>query len=249
MQTQIGVDVNGLRVVSYLHRAGSDTLFMMIPGHNSDGNRGRFITLAKSLEARGFDTLRFSATRPSKSENVWEVTSITVEAAQAEATLRSLRSKYQRVIVMGHSQGGLICLHLAQQGLADGIVFLMSVFNPHHHVESKTHMLHTALEKVHQGEEPRISYPDGRTFVYTSAFFDDLDNYKPLESIKHLSCPLLFIAGTEDTTVLASEVQLGFDAAHTTKEFFTVPDTHNFSNETAVIIANEAISWLARLQS
>ncbi len=58
----------------------------------------------------------------------------------------------------------------------------------------------------------------GRITKVKPQFWKDFENHALLESIQHISCPILFIHGENDTTVPLSEMESYFEAAHEPKE-------------------------------
>jgi pimeloyl-ACP methyl ester carboxylesterase len=236
----------GVRARGWLHRAqsGSDTCIVIIHGHNNNGSRGRFITLAKWLEHHGYDAMRWDCIRPEIGEKCFAVLPVTAEIAQVRALLHKLRPQYRRLVLAGHSQGGLIALSLAAEGWGDALVQMMPVIDVQENVQKKFAYIGFNIEELRRIGSTTTTYPNGESFTYDAAFFEDLATFNAKTFYEQYTKPLLVVGGTRDEPVPLSEIEKGFSWANEPKELFIIEDVHNFNDESAVRIATRMNEWL-----
>ncbi len=231
----------GGHIDAWLHPAVSRTLVLLLHGHNTTGDRPRFVTLADTIQQAGFACLRFSVYRKKLGENEYEVSTVSEEVRQAHVILEHFAPEYDAIIVAGHSQGGIAALAIAEHLKVRGIVQIMAVADTNDNAKGKLEKIGAQLD----GKTDRLgSMQDGTsTFVYTKAFFDDLviwDVPRMLQSTK----PKLFIAGEQDESITQPEVEHAYATAQPPKELLIVNDAHRFSLSTAVHIGESIVAWI-----
>ncbi len=228
----------------WLHKANgaADTLIVLCHGHNSTGDRGRFITLARWFEHAGQDCIRWNAVRNRPRENTFTVLTVTEEYEQVKALLDPMRRKYKRIIAIGHSQGALLALKLCAEGIAHTYVSLMGVGDTVESLERKKQAL--AVQHAPDKDNQFIILPNGQTFEYTNMFFTDFVSWDVPKLLSLHRGASLFIAAEQDTAIPPSEVRNAFKQAHEPKNYLTVDDVHNFSEETSRLIAHAIRDWL-----
>lgn len=243
MQTTITAEYNGKTVAGWLHRTGGKHLVILVHCHNCAGTQGRYIAMAKELERLGIDCLRFNITRGEVAPGIIEVTSVTEEYNQTKAILSQIRSKYSKVVAAGHSQGGMVCTRLADEGLVDGSVLLMSVIDVAYHITNKLPWINMSLEELRTKPYGAFTLPNG-VFGYTTAFFDDFATWNSKALLARNKKPLLFVEASKEDRLKPGEMQEGFAAASGPKELFTIDDKHLFSQDNAILIARKIASWM-----
>lgn len=255
MQSTITIDMpSGEKAMGWLHHtpARSDTCVVIIHGHNAWGRRSRFQTLANWLSHHGYDAVRWNVVRTEVAEKTFAVLPITTERAQVRALLEKIRAQYKRIVLIGHSQGGLIALSLAAepvtQHLVDAFVQIVPVIDTRESVRDKLLSIGVSLDEFHRTGATKVTYPNNETFVYDATYFDDLLKYDAHALYKQCAKPLLMIGATGDITVPLAEVEEGFSWANEPKELFVIDDVHNFSDENAMLIAKKINEWLREKQ-
>ena len=232
--------------MGWLHHTakGSDTCIVILHGHNANGARSRFQTIAKWLEHHGYNACRWNCIRPVLDEKTYSVLPISTEIAQARALVKKLRERYPKIILVGHSQGGLVALQLATEGYCDALVQLMAVVDTRENVRSKFAHIGVNLEELHNIGTTKTTYPNGESFVYDAGFFENLVEFDAHALYKQYTKPLLMVGALRDDPVPLSEVQDGFSWANEPKELLVIDDLHNFSDENAMLIAKKIAEWL-----
>ncbi len=235
----------------WLHRAAGtpDTLILLLHGHNSNGGRSRFITLAKWFEHHHIDCIRWNVVRESLGDNKFRVPTVSEEYDQVKALAQSIRHKYKRIVAIGHSQGAMLALKLCTEGLADAYVSIMGVGDTHTSMERKLARIGLTDEAL-RGQslaalpEWMVTQPDGVSYVYAPTFLVDFTAWDMASLFAQLRVPSLFIAGTRDDTIPVSEVEGAYAIVHDRKKLLTVDDVHRFSDETAMMLAGVIVNWL-----
>jgi pimeloyl-ACP methyl ester carboxylesterase len=221
----------------WLHPAPSKTLVLCIHGHNDTAKR--YQSVCDTLQRNGVAAARFSVYREKVAESTYIVSSVSEEARQAKVVLDNLRADYEKIILVGHSQGGVVCLQLAEQETIHGIVFLMSVVTPAAHIERKKKQWN-----VESLNGYKLTLQNGVTVEYTQEYVHDFLNYDVKNMYAQWQGKSLFIAAEQDTSVTPAEVQEGFSVVSGSKDFITISDTHFFSQQTGNEVAQYILHWL-----
>jgi pimeloyl-ACP methyl ester carboxylesterase len=252
MQSSLSVRMTeGRTAQGFLHRAqgNSDTLIVLLHGHNASGNWGKMVTMAKWFEHNSIDVLRWSAVRKQVEESVYAVSNVTEEYEQAKALLDSLRRNYKRVVVVGHSQGAMIGLRLCIEGLAHAYIALMGVGDTNASLKRKiTHLglpqAVLSVETYPTNPKPRLTMTNGVQFEYEADFFTDFASWNIPAMLAQWNGPSLFVAGEQDTMIPASEVEHASKTVRGESKYLTIADNHSFSEESAVMLAGVIVNWL-----
>jgi esterase/lipase len=232
------------QIPCWLHPAESQTLVILIHGHNHHGDSRMFRALSEELQSKGVAVCRYSVLREETPKGLL-VPTITEEIAQAKTVLEHVRAEYDKIIAVGHSQGGIVALQLGIDGDVDAVVELMSVMDTQFHVERRLESLHLTLDDLRSHKYHSYTTPDGMQMLYTPAFFEDLEIFDVHAMLTEWFGPTLFVAGSKDQRVSEEEVERGFMTANNPKELFTVDDDHLFSVSTAKNVADKIDGWLS----
>ena len=86
----------------------------------------------------------------------------------------------------------------------------------------------------------------GKQFPITPKTIKDLESYNPLNAVKHITCPILFIHGKSDISVNQKESEdLYQKANHPKKIKFYKNADHNFSNTNDLEkMIKDCIKWI-----
>ena len=238
----------GRQAHGWLHKSGGgvETLVIIFHGHNSNGDRSRFITLAKWFEHTQIDCLRWNAQREHIQADTWRVTTVSEEYEQVNALVSSLRSKYKRIIAIGHSQGALLALKLCAEGIAQTYIALMGVCDTIESLERKKQTI--GIQTTSGQECTTVTLPNGVVFGYPENFFTDFTTWNVRDLLGRHHGASLFVSASRDKLVPPSEVEQAFAIAHEPKQLLSIDDEHNFSDENARVIAHAIRDWLRKLE-
>ena len=107
----------------------SDTLVVMLHGLTMDSYMYPFNDLAKDIYNLGFDVLRFDFIGHGKSYGESKDMTIKKEIDDAVDMINHFKSGYKQLIIMGHSQGGLIAGNLANIFNPSKLILLCPGYN------------------------------------------------------------------------------------------------------------------------
>ena len=192
--------------------------------HGSGGNRAHnavnMLGLTRDLVRRGIGVLTFDlrAHGHSQGSRISVGYEERTDLQGAIDFLESVGISRDRIGVLGFSLGAVITLMTAseERGLA-GLV-LDSPF--------------ASLKEMVQQETSRRSgmsraFLPGMVLMGRLLYGVDLSSVRPLEAVRSVECPLLFIHGAEDTMVNPSHSARLFDAAEGDKDLWLVPDARH----------------------
>ena len=191
--------------------------------HGSGGNRAHnavnMLGLTRDLVRRGigvftFDLRAHGHSQGSRTSGGYE------ERADLQGAIDYLEARgvsRDRIGVLGFSLGAVISILAAaeERGLA-GLV-LDSPF------ASLTEM---AQQTARRGGIPRFFMP-GMMLMGRALYGVDLSSVRPLEAVKSVDCPLLFVHGAEDAMVHPSHSARLYDAAEGDRELWLVPEARH----------------------
>ncbi|SFW18513.1 hypothetical protein SAMN02927921_00405 [Sinomicrobium oceani] len=140
--------------------------------------------------------------------------------ADAREVIRFFRKDYERIAVLGHSEGSLIGM-VAARGIADAFVSVAGAGRPIDRIlerqlrenvpGSDSVLTQHYLSRLRQGE---TFIPEGPA-LYTKMFRESVQpymiswmNYDPAKEIGKLTVPVLIVNGTEDLQVKTTEAGL-----------------------------------------
>jgi len=244
MQTTLTATTgDGTKVVGWLHQAKSDTVVLLIPAHNMDAARPRYIELAKALHGRGLACFRMNITRKTSGEDAWEVPTISEEAEQAASVAKLLRNKFKRIVAVGHSQGWLSALKLTRDGSVDAAVCLMGVIDTSANVKAKLEQLGVGFAQL-EDEGYAVMEIGEMRFYYTPEFFSDSQGWNVPSILKDVHKPLLFLFGNNDNIITPAEITRGYESANQPKQLVGVEASHRFEPKDSIVIAEKIASWI-----
>lgn len=212
---------------------------LIIPGHNSHGDKPRFVALTHALKAAGWSLERFSAQRVEHVPGEEHTLTVDEEYAQVKKALKDIPRPR---IAIGHSQGGALALRLGFEGLVDGVVCLMGDTSSQEDVNTTLANLGADLHEVREQGWVRFERDSGQANWYSAEFFEDYLMWNiPIYATAKV--PKLFIAGAQDPWNTPEKVQALVDEAREPKAFVTVACGHNFEEEHVSELAEHVLAW------
>jgi pimeloyl-ACP methyl ester carboxylesterase len=157
---------------------------------------------------------------------------------------------YQRIVVGGHSQGGLFAIYYAanHKGLAGVVVFAPG--GPPVGMDSNNLMVAYAHRLVKEGKgDVVVNFGGGINEIFATP--DDYLSWTSIESplydielLPKFTAPILWVAGTQDPGQRNAPDRYKYAAANPLNAFVTVEADHFATPDVGV---NEMIKWLDRL--
>lgn len=149
-------------------------------------------------------------------------------------------SRFEKIVIGGKSLGGLVStLYAAQDIRISSIVSIVAPINPGLLKSEKWKQ-----EGVRHSTRDIPDIPDeNREFNVPWAFYEDVEQYDVLNSIKTLQVPILFIGGELDKSVTPEIIETAYSNATDPKRMTIVPEaTHTYrANDKHVKLVNEAV--------
>lgn len=203
---------------------------ILVHGNTGWKEEEHIATLAGKLAAEGVLAVRFDAPGSGESEGTWEkdyrVTNfIEVVDDVFDFVLKNYKVDERRVGIWGHSMGGLVAVQAAARHPKRFAAFCGCELSSG--LMSKAHA--TFGDTV--TGDVKMETENFGIITLPRAYFDDRAQYSTLDTVETLRMPKLFIAGTNDEIVPASDVRSIFDRAHEPKEFAEFPTDHMYKND------------------
>lgn len=195
---------DGLELVGILDepQRGTDTCIVLCHGFRSDKDEGgNFISLSERLTGNGFAAFRFDFRAHGESGGRQEEMTISGEAADLDAALKFLEGRgYARFGVVAASfSGGAVSVSVPRHlRSVKALVLLYSRLD----FNSYMKRLMTDEAKSLLDLQGFVPY---KGFMVGKALVSEMSRIKPMESLKGLDIPLLFVHGDKDMSVPYSE--------------------------------------------
>lgn len=183
--------------------------------HGVRSNRLSLIDRIKFLNKNGYSVLAFDFQASGESVGK-QITFGYLESLDANASLKFIKQKLpnEKIGVIGISMGGASYLLQKEPEKADALILEMVYPTMQKAVENRLNLwLFNGADKL----SPLLTYQlPFRIGV-------SVDEMRPIDKIKNVNCPILFIVGENDHhTTLAESKQL-FETANQPKELWVVP--------------------------
>ncbi len=210
--------------------------------HGFAGSTVEMEPLARALETEGFEVIRLTLPGHATSIDDFSRTFFPDWRAAAERACEEVIGRGRRVVVIGHSMGGSLALHLAQRYDLAGVVtlaapvYLYRFFPPEaadwrlpligflKHVRPRWPK--AAENPVAREIAPWGGYSGVRLLPQLHSFIQGLDPIA--EKLGEITEPLLILHASHDEVVPTSNALMianGVRSAEVTVELFTLPET------------------------
>jgi uncharacterized protein len=181
---------------------------------------GMFDGIAEHLSQAGILVFRFDFSGCGESEGDYSETSLSKLKSDLTSILKFIKSEQdvdtENIGLLGQSFGTatIVSLELKVQS----IVLLGSISEP------KSVFISLFGNGYNPEGISERKKSNGTITKIKPQFWQDLENYHLLESIKNIHCPILFIHGEKDNGVPISQMEAYFENANDPKEKFIVKD-------------------------
>jgi pimeloyl-ACP methyl ester carboxylesterase len=240
-------------VILVLHGLGGDRNGYVVEGTGE----GYFERLARIAAEQGFCSLRIDFRGSGESEGTYDVTTFTGQSSDAIAAIDFLRHagdpvNYNKVCVIGHSQGGLVAALIAatDDRINSLALWAASGFPPHDYGGIfQTEGLKAGLALPDGGTITLGLYVNGEyinlDMTFGKQFFPEIFSESPLLAIREYKNPMMYVSCLQDVVVWPQpRVGEAFIKCHTgTERLVTVDSGHNFSFYNGPEKLDEIIYW------
>lgn len=210
----------------------SKTLAVLLPGFLFSKDYKNFTSLGDILKENNITTVRFDPTGTWESGADIEHYSITQYLSDIEQVIEfSLtEKKYENVILIGHSMGGLVANLFASE--FEEISTTVAIFSPSSVGVSEYMKAKLPNWKESGSTSSKRQAPDSEEIVEIDtpySFFEDASSYDGKSAVSNLEIPKLFLAAGLDVAIADQHVKHFFDAAAQPKDYLLLKGVeHNY---------------------
>jgi len=217
--------------------AGEGSRELVVIGHGVTGNKDRewAVTLAETLAAAGYASLRFSFSGNGDSEGDFRESTPSKEAEDLGAVLDQCTD--WDVTYIGHSMGAAVgVLRASRDDRIKRLVSLAGMVETADFAARKFGELKPDVDVMWDKPECPLS----------QTFLDDMNSIDSVSDLaEEVLVPWLFIHGTEDTVVPIEESDMILTRAGGSADFIDLTGVdHVFSGEGAATMAARVVGWL-----
>ena len=201
---------------------------------------GMFDILSERLTENGMQVYRFDFSGSGESEGDYSETTLTKLKNDLEEIVKYVRSQtevdLEKFGIVAQSLGTSTTIALAPEMKC--LICLGAVSHPGDKLPIKFG------ENYHpDGISSRVR-SNGTVTTVKPSFWQDFKNYDLVDSIKNISCPILFINGGADTDVSISEMQAYFDVVTGPKEKVLIEGLDHGMNPDRDKMCKVVVGWL-----
>lgn len=233
----------------------SDSRNVVIVSHGFTGSKDEdFLPrLCINLKKQGVNAFALDYSGHGKSEGKFKDITFTGQIKELQKAIDYLYNKgFTSIGLIGHSQGGAISLLTAvRDERTDFLVSLAGVAytqNYYDLLEDK------GASRKELEEKGWVSWQEEREdgiheFTLKKEFYDDATSYRPVEEIKKLDIPVLFLHGSKDELVAEKDSEDLYRNASCPRELIAIPGAdHNFLGKEDRMI-KEVTLWIKEHQN
>lgn len=203
---------------------------------------GMFTNLIKPLSELGIATYRFDFSGVGESEGDFRETTLTKLSGDLGKILEFVKIQpdvdVNRIAIVAQSLG--TCVTLTLPPCVKCIALFGSVARPR---ETLAPLFGAGYNP--KGDSYRTTQA-GKVIHLNPTFWTDFDNYKLVENIGKLSCPLLFVHGGADDRVPITEMELLLASAKEPKEKVIIPENDHSMRPHLDKLIEITTKWLTK---
>ena len=236
-EIKVNTNVEGTLLLPNTQEEKSIPLVILIAGSgptDRDGNQSfmkndALKKIAEALSQKGIATFRYDKriVKQIRNQNIDKNISFDDFVIDARSVIGFFKSKFETIIVAGHSQGSLVGL-LALDAGASGFISLAGAGKPideilEEQIEKTAALFSKSTERVLnvlRSGETTSEYPPELASIFNlelQAFLISWMQYNPAKIIANTPLPILIINGDKDLQVDVKEAQLLNSAAQNSK--------------------------------
>jgi len=241
---------NGEKLAGVFHKVNDKKEVVIIcPGWPGGKDTELIKSVSEKLEEINTNSFKFDFSGLGESEGKFEESTASKEKEDLNSVIKYFKEKEYKIGLIGHSLGSLIIVIYASKN--KDIDFLISISSKSKTKGSLNNYYKEQQEKIKNNEffyynEKRY----GTKFKVFPKYFEDLSKYNALELVKKITCPKLFIHGSEDKSLNPKESQDYYENAEEPKEIKIIEGAdHNFTNEKYLNeMIDYCINWIKKLR-
>lgn len=206
MEEKIYIDsTDNIKLCGLISNIHKEKIVLMCHGIRGDKNeRGSFTALAKEIQNQGYSTLRIDFRAHGESTGIDYEMTISKEIEDIESVIKYLKEKqYKEIIILGASFGASIISLVDYKEFPEikALILWYGALDNYEVLRSDNFL----SEKNKQIAQRDGFYPShnkaGKLFRFGIPLFEEINKYKPKESIIENKLPKLFVHGLSDEMV------------------------------------------------
>lgn len=229
------------QITGTLYPAKGNTIVIAAHGFLSSQESDIITSCCIALQDAGITA--FKADFPSKEEEkVWQQ----MHPSQMEEELEDMAAyfgeSYDKVILLGHSLGGVLALRAAARLNPAGVIALAT---PSDTRDIEDMFREEQLKEI-AGKGSTLWHREdkGISFIVTRQVIDELKRLDALASARGIECPALIVAAGEDSAVRREETENIFFAIPKKKDYLLIGGAHhNFWNHLEEV-SRAVVNWV-----
>lgn len=236
IEEKIYIDsTDDIKLCALLGKVSKDKIVLFCHGIRSNKNeKGSYDVLAKEIQNHGYNTLRIDFRGHGESAGLdYEVT-ITKEIEDVESVVKFLRNKgYKEIIILGGSFGASIIslVDYSEFEEVKGLIFWYGALDNYNALRNDK-FLSEKNKQIALKEGFCTTYTrEGRPFRFGVPLFEEIDKYKPMDTIKNIKMPKIFVHGLVDQYVSYEEAVKAYNECRNAKLVLIENGDHNFNND------------------
>jgi len=204
------------------------------------GKMDGFLQLSHALNQEGYSVFRYDKRVAGKSRDSFGPHDMVFDDFVEDAILvveEMQKNGYEKIHLVGHSQGALVAIRVAQEKSVASVTHLCG---PSKHIDETflrqleilpKDLYEEAVEHfdtVRRGQEIGLVSEELEPYFSdrTAPFLLNWMQYNPVEEAKAVQAPILFLAGGQDTQVLAEDLE-DFQAVLENETYQVIPNMNH----------------------
>lgn len=242
IKNEFGEKLIGIETIPEIKKDKYPTVILVHGFATGKDMESIFSGLLKNLITDGFLVYRFDFSGCGESEGDYSKTSLSKLKSDLERMINFVKSQPKvdssKIGILAQSTGTAVTVALAPK--VNCIILSGSIS---HYKEVMAKIFGSGYNPT--GISARTK-ANGTITKIGPQFWEDMENYNLLESVKKIHCPILFIHGAEDEKVPVSEMEAYFESANEPKKKIIIEgSSHNFELNREELYKN-AVSWFKK---
>lgn len=240
MEEKIYIDsTDGIKLCALLGKVSENKIVLFCHGIRSNKHeKGSYDVLAKELQNNGISTLRIDFRGHGESTGLdYEVT-ITKEIEDVESVIKFLRNEgYKEIIILGGSFGASIISLIDYSKFEEvkGLIFWYSALDNYEALRNDKFLSERNKQIALKDGFCTTYTREGKPFRFGVPLFEEINKYKPMDSIKNIKLPKIFIHGSADRYVSHEESIKAYNQCKNAELAIIENGDHNFDNDEKIL--------------
>lgn len=206
MEEKIYIDSSdAIKLCALISNISKDKIVLLCHGIRGDKNeRGSFEALSKEIQEDGYSTIRIDFRGHGESSGIDYEMTISKEIEDVEHVIEFLENKgYSEIIILGASFGASIIslVNYSKFKNVKALVLWYGALDNYDALRNDNYLSERNKEiALRDGFYPSYN-KKGKIFRFGIPLFEEINIYKPKESIEDINIPKLFVHGLSDEVV------------------------------------------------